>query len=110
MSPECCIRLLLRNKDYVGVGSCGIVFIPCKPISLESTGTNFSRISCVLLVKHVGCRVVFLVLSHISQGDDSYKKCVKFDWISLDLIEFDVGYVDYSSGRKEINIQLEVEI
>jgi hypothetical protein len=62
-----------REKKKVGVVSCGIVFMPCKPVFLERTGTNYSSISCALLVKHVGCSVVFLVLCHISQGDDSYK-------------------------------------
>jgi hypothetical protein len=89
------------------VGFCGRVFIPCKPISLQSADTNCS-ISCALLVKHVGCIVVFFVLAHISQGDDSYKLCVKIDWISLYLIAFDVGYIDYSSERSKVSIQWQV--
>jgi hypothetical protein len=85
------------------VGFCGRVFIPCKPVFLESICTNCSSISCALLVKHVGYTVVLLLLSHISQGDESYKLCLKIDWISLGLVEFDVDCVDYSMrGTKKV--------
>jgi hypothetical protein len=36
--------------------------------------------------------------------------CVQFEWISVDLIEFDVGYVDYASERMEFSVQWQVEM
>jgi hypothetical protein len=50
------------------------------------------------------------LLPHVSQGSEIYEFCVKIQWTSLDLIEFDVDYMDYSSEMNKVNIPWQVEM